>query len=95
VWDTLAEALSGDIEKGSVTLDLAERYVDRIEMVSEAAIAQAMRWMISEHGWIVEGGGAVGIAAVQAGLVKSDGRSTVIVVSGGNVDVETLRKVLG
>jgi threonine dehydratase len=94
VWETLAEALSGDIEKGSITLDLMRRFVDRAVLVSEAEIAAAMRWMVDEQGWIIEGGGAVGIAALRAGKVQVDGVPTAVVVSGGNVDGETLRRVL-
>ena len=94
VWDTLAEALSGEIEAGSITLDLARQYVDRVVLVSEQAIADAMRWMIEEQGWITEGGGAVGVAAPLSGVIQTDGRPTAIVVSGGNVDAETVRKIL-
>jgi threonine dehydratase len=94
VWDTLAEALSGEIETGAITIELARRYVDRIELVSEEQIADAMRWLIDEQGWLVEGGGAVGAAALLGGVVESDGRPTAVVVSGGNVDGGTLRRVL-
>lgn len=93
-WDTLAEALSGGIEAGSITLGMSKRYVDQVVLVDEAAIAAAMRWMVDEHGWIVEGGGAVGIAAVQQGIIPADGRTTAVIVSGGNVDGATLRQVL-
>jgi threonine dehydratase len=94
VWDTLAEALSGEIEAGAITIELARRYVDRIELVSEEQIAAAMRWLVDEQGWLVEGGGAVGVAALLAGVVEADGRPTAVVVSGGNVDGETVRRVL-
>ncbi len=93
-FDTLAEALSGDIEAGSITLDISRRVVDRSLLVSEAAIAAAMRWLALEAGWIVEGGGAVGVAALQSGLLPDDSKPTVIVLSGGNVDADTLRRVL-
>jgi threonine dehydratase len=94
VWDTLAEALSGEIEAGSITRDLSRQYVDRVILVSEQAIADAMRWMIEEQGWIVEGGGAVGLAALRSGVIPSDGRPTAVVVSGGNVDGATVRRIL-
>lgn len=93
-YDTLAEALSGDIEAGSITVDMARQLVDRIVLVDEAAIAAAMRWMLTEQGWLVEGGGAVGVAAVQTGAVAPDDRPTVIVVSGGNVDAETIQRIV-
>ena len=94
-WETLAEALSGWIEEGSITVDLVKQNVDQIVLVTEDHIAIAMRWMIDEQGWIVEGGGAVGVAAMLRGIIKADKRPTVIVISGGNVDGETLRRVLG
>ena len=93
VWDTLADALSGDIEAGSITLPICQRYVDDIALVSEAEIAAAMRLMLAQ-GWVVEGGGAVALAAVMHGVVPADGRETAVVISGGNVDIDVLRKVL-
>lgn len=95
VWDTLAEALSGEIEDGSITLPLARQYVDRVALVSEAQIADAMRWMVDAQGWIAEGGGAVGAAALLHGIIPADGRPTAVVISGGNVDGAALRRVLG
>jgi len=109
-WDTLAEALSGDIEPGSVTIPVVQALVDDIVLVTEAQIAAAMRWLLSVQGWLVEGGGAVGVAAllhdvlptippvvpavVPAGTSQDDARPTVVVISGANVDPETLRRIL-
>ncbi|MBI5669613.1 MAG: threonine/serine dehydratase [Chloroflexi bacterium] len=93
-WDTLAEALSGEIEAGSITIPLARQVVDRVVLVEEAAIAEAMRWLVYQQGWVAEGGGAVGVAALLSGVVEADGRVTTVVVSGGNVDEATLRRVL-
>jgi threonine dehydratase len=95
VWETIAEALSGDIEKGSITIPLAQQYVDRVVLVTEAKILEAMRWMIDRQGWIVEGGGAVGIAALLSGVVENNAQPTAVVVSGSNVDGEDIRRVLG
>lgn len=95
VWDTLAEALSGDIETGSITVPIAQHYVDDIVLVTEEQIAAAMRWMMGVQGWLVEGGGAVGIAAMLHGVIPDNGKKTAVVVSGGNVDLSTVRQVLG
>ena len=94
VWDTLAEALSGDIEAGSMTVPICRRYLDDVVLVSEERIAAAMRFMIEVQGWVVEGGGAVGVAALLQGLVPGDGKVTAVVVSGGNVDVDVLKRIL-
>lgn len=91
--ESLADALPGEIEPGSITFDLARRYIDQIVLVSEAEIAGAMRWMITQQGWLAEGGGMVGVAALQSGAVAPGG-VTVAVISGGNVDVETVARVL-
>lgn len=93
-WDTLAEALSGDIEPGSITVPIARKYVDEMVLVSEAQIASAMRFMIEKQGWVVEGGGAVAVAALLHDVLPRDGRVTALVVSGGNVDADVLRRLL-
>jgi len=95
VWETLAEALSGGIEVDSITIPIVREHVSRIAQVSEAAIAEAMRWCIDTQGWIIEGGGAVGIAALRRGIIPFSNAPTVIVVSGGNVDSDVIRQVLG
>jgi threonine dehydratase len=94
VWDTLAEAISGEIEAGSITIPLVRQVVDRVALVSEEAIAGAMRWLLFQQGYVVEGGGAVGVAALMSGAVGLDSRPTVVVITGGNVDEETLRQVI-
>ncbi len=94
IWETLAEALSGDIEQGSITLDICRRYVDDVVLVDEPSIAAAMRQLLA-LGWVVEGGGAVGVAALLAEQVQPAAvGKTAIVISGGNVDMATLQRVL-
>ena len=94
VWDTLADALSGEIETGSITLPICQRYLDDMRLVSEEQIAAAMRFMLETLGWVVEGGGAVGVAAVMYDLMPRDGAPTAVVVSGGNVDLAVLRTII-
>jgi threonine dehydratase len=94
-WETLAEALSGDIEEGAITVPIVMNHVDNIVLVSEEQIATAMRWLVEVQGWLVEGGGAVGVAAVLHDVVPRNNKKTAIVVSGGNLDASTLMRVLG
>lgn len=93
-WHTLADALSGEVEAASLTFGLVQRLVDRMVLVDEDAILEAIRWLHDEQGWIVEGGGAVGVAAVLSGAVPNDARPTVIVVTGGNIDAAVLQAIL-
>ena len=94
MWETLADALSGEIEAGSITLPICRRYLDDMVLVSEEQMAAAMRFMLETQGCVVEGGGAVAVAAVMHDVVPRDGRATALVVSGGNVDLAVLRTLL-
>ena len=72
---------------GEVTLPLVRRWVDEIVVVTEEEIAEAMVWLLERSKLVVEGGGAVGVAAVMAGRVTpAASGSTAVVLSGGNVD---------
>lgn len=92
---TLADALAGGLNKDNqYTFSMVQQYVDETVLVSEDEIAQAMRFCLEEHQMLVEGGGAVGIAAILANKVYNLGQNIAIVVSGGNVSVPTLVKIL-
>lgn len=93
--ETLAEALSGDIETHSITLPIVKSLVEDMVLVTEEQIAAAMYWMIEAQGWLVEGGGAVGVAAVLHKIIAADERPTVIVISGSNLDMAAIRHVMG
>ena len=72
---------------GQITLPLVRRWVDDMVVVTEEEIARAMVWLLERSKLVVEGGGAAGVAAVIAGRVApAKSGSTVIVLSGGNVD---------
>lgn len=92
--DTLADALAGGLgDENHHTFEMCQALVDNTVLVSEAEIATAMKFLYDEHGWRVEGGGAVGVAAVLAGKVETD-RPTAVVVSGGNVGDEVFKRAL-
>jgi threonine dehydratase len=79
---------------GEVTLPLVERWVDELVVVREDDIAEAMVWLMERAKLVVEGGGAVGVAALLAGeLVPPATGSTAIVLSGGNVDAGLLAAI--
>jgi threonine dehydratase len=79
---------------GELTLPLVQRWVDELVVVSEDEIAEAMVWLLERAKLVVEGGGAVGVAALLAGLVSPAAHgSTAIVLSGGNVDAGLLAAI--
>ncbi len=79
---------------GEITLPLVERWVDDLVVVKEDDVAEAMVWLMERAKLVVEGGGAVGVAALLAGEVRPEERgSTVIILSGGNVDAGLLAAI--
>ena len=93
---TLADALMGALNRDNkYTFKMVQHYVDETVLVSEEEIASAMLYCLEEHHMVVEGGGAVGIAALMADKVKKLGKKTAVVVSGGNVSLEVLKSIMG
>jgi len=93
VGDTLADGMAGNIEPGSVTVDMVARYVDRLVTVSEAEIRAALRWLAFHRGVVAEGAGAAPVAAALAGKVSDHGQ-VVAVVTGRNIAAPVLAEVL-
>lgn len=92
-WPSLADGLAGNLEAGTITFELAQRYVDELVLVSEAEIAAAMGYFADELHLIAEGSAAVGLAALVSGRVKPAG-PIIDFVCGRNVAPATLRKIL-
>jgi threonine dehydratase len=94
--ESLADSLGGGIGLDNrYTLDLAREYVDETVLVSEQEIATAMRHCYWQERQIVEGGAAVGVAALLAGKIKSPaGDNLVVVLSGGNVDMRRFTEIV-
>ena len=79
---------------GDLTLELLSRHADGIAVVEEDATAEAMVVLMERCKLVVEGAGAVGVAALLGGQVKpADEGTTVAVLSGGNVDPGLLASV--
>lgn len=92
--ETLADALAGGIGLDNrYTFDMIRAYVDQTLVVTEEEIAAAMTFALNTHRLVVEGGGAVALAAVLHGKVTSPGKSVVIVISGGNVEIPLLLRI--
>lgn len=91
---TLADGLAGNIAAGSITFPLVRETLDGVFAVPEAAIARAMRTLIEHQHQIVEGSGAVGLAAMQEGLLTDIPGPVLLIVSGGNVTAATVANIL-
>jgi len=79
---------------GELTLALVRRWVDAVVTVAEDDIAEAMVLLLEHSRLVVEGAGAVGVAALLGGAVApASGGTTAVVLSGGNVDVGLLASI--
>lgn len=80
---------------GDLTYDLVREYVDGIVTVSDDEIALAILTLLEQQKLISEGAGAVPVAAVLAGKIPDiDGKNVCCLVSGGNIDVTILSRVI-
>ena len=78
---------------GSLTFELVEKYVDEVVTVSEDEICAAILTLLEKSKTVAEGAGATPVAACLYNKVDMS-KKTVCVVSGGNVDVTTLNRII-
>lgn len=81
-------------EPGDLTFDAVMKYVDGVVTVTEAEIASAILMLLEKHKMVAEGAGAVSVAAAMTNKVDIAGKNVVCVVSGGNVDVNVLDRII-
>ncbi|MBQ7624123.1 MAG: threonine ammonia-lyase [Clostridia bacterium] len=79
---------------GKNTFEIIKQYVDDIAVVSEDEIASAILTLIEKQKMVAEGAGAAATAAVMFGKFDLKGKKVVSVVSGGNIDVTILSRVI-
>ena len=82
-------------EPGVHTFDCCQKYVDDIVTVTDDEISTAILAMIEQHKLIAEGAGAVSVAAAMFNKFPIKGKKVVCLVSGGNIDVTILSRVIG
>lgn len=96
LFDSLADGLAGNIEPGSITYTLCREHLASVALVTEDAIADAMRFLAEEQHVLVEGSGAAGVAALRSGAITVPPGSRVgVILSGRNVSLDWVRRVLG
>jgi len=91
---TLSDGTAGGIEPGSLTFDICQSVVDRYITVSEEQIAQSMCEFIDSHHMLLEGAAGVAIAGLLEVASEYAGKTVAVVICGGNISRETLKKVI-
>lgn len=91
--NTIADGIKV-MEPGENTFKLVSEYVDEIVTVTEDEISSAILALIEQQKMIAEGAGAVSVAAVMFNKLPVKGKKVVCVISGGNIDVTILSRVI-
>ena len=92
--DTYAEGLHGGIEKDSITFDICKEVIDEWVVLKEEKVLEAIKFMLHESHMLVEGAGAVGVAAILSDPDRFRGKKVGVVISGGNLGMSTLKLVV-
>ncbi len=81
-------------EPGDLTYDICSKYVDEVVTVTDDEISAAILALMEQHKLVAEGAGAVPVAAAMFDKIDLKGKKAVCVVSGGNIDVTILSRVI-
>lgn len=79
---------------GDLTYEICSKYVDEIVTVTDDEISAAILALMEQHKLVTEGAGAVAVAAAMFGKIDLADKKTVCVLSGGNIDVTILSRVI-
>lgn len=91
---SIAEGIHANIEKDSITFDFVKKHVDKILLVNESEIKKAIKFLLENHHQIAEGAGAVGLAALLKYKKQFKKRKIAVVISGSNIDMGLLKKII-
>lgn len=89
---SLADGLAGPVESGSITIPLAEKYIDDFILVSEMDIQRAIIYSWKQYAERIEGSAATALAAVLYGKITE--RPALVVLTGGNIQPELHSKMI-
>ena len=90
---TLADGIAVRVA-GEKTLPLVRKYVDDLVVVDEEEIANAVLFLLEREKTLAEGAGACGVAALLHHKVSAIGKTTAVIISGGNMDVNLLARII-
>ena len=91
---TIAEGLSGGVEKGSITFGIVQQYVDELFLVREETIRHAVYLLWENDKQVMEGSGAASVALLLENKDLLVGKTVALVLTGGNIDESVFQAVL-
>jgi threonine dehydratase len=93
--DTVSDATAGLVEPGAITFPICEACVGEWVLPSEAELRAAIRLVVTHHSILIEGAGALAVAALLRASGRYRGQSVVLVLSGSHISSALLAEVLG
>ena len=93
-FPTLADTCGGGVDLDSITLELCQRYVEEIVLLSEEEIEAAIRLLFKQHRLVVEGSGALSVGGLLKHKDRFKGKKVVAVVCGRNIDLELFKRII-
>jgi threonine dehydratase len=94
IQETIADGLAGRLVSPTI-FSTIQNYVDDVILVAEEDIVKAILFLLQQNHTLLEGAAAVGVAALLSGRFNVEGKKCVVVLTGRNIDIETVRRVLG
>lgn len=89
---TVSDGTAGGIEPGAITFTLCQELVDEMVLLREDEILQAIKLLIERHHLLVEGAGALSVAALLKNKNRFQGQSIALILSGARLSTEVLQK---
>ncbi len=94
VGPTIADGLAGNMDPDNIAFPVVQALVGTMVVVGESGLRAAVRNLVRHDHLVAEGAGAAGVAAVADGLVASPSRTTAVIVSGANINLDLLAQIL-
>jgi threonine dehydratase len=91
---TLAETCAGNMDLDSITLEVCQRYVKEIVLLTETEIEEAIRLLFEQHRLVVEGSGALGVGGLLKRKERFKGKKVVAVLCGRNIDLDVFKRII-
>lgn len=79
---------------GSLTFEIIRQLVDDVVLVEDEAIISAVLFLMERNKMLVEGAGAVGVAALLSGTLKLPGKKVLVPLTGGNIDINLVGRFI-
>jgi len=93
-FPSLADTCVGGVDLDSITLELCQRYVEEIVLLSEKDIEASIRLLFEQHRLVVEGSGALGVGGLLKRKERFKGKKVVAAVCGRNIDLEVFKRII-